>query len=325
MAKATTRENSEAIPAKGAVYDPLQPRRFALTIDLKVKVESLPTWDGSDDNALQYFDALNEWARAGRNGDLIHQLPEAAPLRWTGNLKMWWSNQMGALRVEMQRDYFAFLSGLRRNWLLGTWLEERSIEFAAMHYRQRGHRDDDPFQYMNRRVFLARVLYDLDPHAMVKQVLVKMPLEWSYIIGEHHIPNTDVLLKHVKDMNRTLTSAMNHAQLDSAQLNRRLEALEAKAAGGNRVWHTKSSDNPFHPAPPAKPQPASVHYAGEKDWWEDDVKPDKSAPRAWDEEKNVKHEVLIHLGMVCLASGSKKMRPPPPEGYKFLESTVISK
>ncbi|EJD42621.1 hypothetical protein AURDEDRAFT_168430 [Auricularia subglabra TFB-10046 SS5] len=61
-------------------------RQGGFVLDTRVKLESLPAWDGNERTALDYFSRLNEWARARKDSELFHQIPLAAPLRFTGVL-----------------------------------------------------------------------------------------------------------------------------------------------------------------------------------------------------------------------------------------------
>ncbi|EJD38747.1 hypothetical protein AURDEDRAFT_128742 [Auricularia subglabra TFB-10046 SS5] len=143
-------------PYRGAAYDN-DGRGQGLSIDTRIQLDALPMWNGEDRTALAYFNTLNEWARAGRNGSLIHQLPDCAPLRWTGEVLMWWSNLSNDLCSALQSSFLAFLAGIRRHYLSTKWAKDRAVEFAAMQFRQPGFKNETPFDCWRTSAVLAAV------------------------------------------------------------------------------------------------------------------------------------------------------------------------
>ncbi|EJD43118.1 hypothetical protein AURDEDRAFT_126032 [Auricularia subglabra TFB-10046 SS5] len=322
----------------GGGYPPMQQQPPAahapggLVIDMKVKIDTLPAWDGNERTALKYFSQLNKWARAGKKGELVHQLPYVAPLRFSGAVNTWWSNLSAQMRAALQSSISAFIPGIRRAYLSEHWALDKRGEFSAMRFRQKYHENESPFDYMNRRIFLARVLYDLTPAKLVVEVLVNSPPQWAYVLGDHNVRDTDELMTRVRQLGPSLISAHiagmePSGEATAAKIDRIVEErLEVylKKAGLQSVTRApvSNTNNPFRSPPPAKPYHAHISDSTTLD--DPSTSSFERAPETTPEIVGASDSVF-NMAHVLLTNGSKQ-RPPPVNGYPFkLQSTVVSK
>ncbi|EJD43085.1 hypothetical protein AURDEDRAFT_167762 [Auricularia subglabra TFB-10046 SS5] len=310
--------------------------RVGLTVDLRIKIDALPSWDGDEHSALKYFSLLNEWARAGLSGDLFHQLPLVAPLRWSGLVYTWWSHLSADLRTQLQQDFGSFILGIREYYLSSRWAEERRAEFVSMHFCQRGHSDETPFEYINRCVFLARVLYDLGPLKMLHEVMANTPPQWAYIIGDHNLSNTDELMTRVVQLGPSLTSAYaagagtdeqsvlaNVEKMVEARVSSLLKSSMQQTAP--RVPVT-NPNNPFRHPPPSKPNRFAQLAELDQEYDTALKQPDSSLldqEPATTPEIAGAHTALFNTVLATLSNGAKQH--PRPTSYAFKESDVVSK
>ncbi|KZV79523.1 hypothetical protein EXIGLDRAFT_782170, partial [Exidia glandulosa HHB12029] len=202
-------------------------------LDTKVPLDFIPKWDGDDKRAMTYFNDLNELVReSGPESNLAWQLPRLAPMGFRGLLRIWWSNLSDGLKDQFRLDLFSFIRGLRLHYLTDRWGNDRRAEFQAMRFREVGHLRETPFEYMNRRIFLARILYDLTPEEMVAHVLTGAPGAWLFLLGEHVVRDTDDLLHRVREAGPSLTAAYQAGTgSDGDTLDDKVNAIVEKRLG----------------------------------------------------------------------------------------------
>lgn len=303
-----------------------------LVVDTKISLDSLPKWDGDESKAMTYFNDLNELVReSGPESNLAWQLPRLAPTGFRGLLRVWWSNLTDGAKEPMREDIMTFIRGLRVLYLTDRWAEDKRAEFQVMRFRDAAHARATPFEYINRRVFLARVIYDLDPVDMVAQVLTGAPGAWLYILSEHAVHDTDELIHRMKQVGPSLTAAFQAGVgTDTETLDDKVNALVEKRMVqylNNMTQRAPVNNNPFRPAPPAKPYAASARIA-EVDGVP--VEPDPVsvdapivAARLIIPEKVGAHSALVYSVYVLLATRSRT-RAPPKGGYPFPFSDKVS-
>ncbi|KAJ7637947.1 hypothetical protein DFH06DRAFT_1335594 [Mycena polygramma] len=198
--------------APGAPYGVMVP-----TIEPKLKVETLPEWDGNHDTAIDYF-----W-EVGHLATLQGWLPQALGFWLPSRLKkgsavqLWFTGLSLKRQAEMREHYLTYLQVIKDRYLGRKWQLKMNIAFEQQLFRQKGHEDETPQSFLGRRIRSVRMLANADDGGPLEVYLVmrKAPIKWSTILVLENIQSSEELYDKVNEHEEELVEAAKHLHADA--------------------------------------------------------------------------------------------------------------
>jgi hypothetical protein len=179
------------------------------TIDVKLKLADLPSWDGEHDTAVKYFFDVSQKASLGG------MIPELLG-QWLGMrleegsaVQAWYAGLPGDKQSEMRRHYIFFLQAIKEHYLGRVWQRKMNREYEMQRFRQRGHDTEMPRGYLGRRIMWTRMLVVADEGGPgeVHHVMEKAPISWGPILILENIDSTITLYSKVVEHELALVNA----------------------------------------------------------------------------------------------------------------------
>jgi hypothetical protein len=180
------------------------------TIEPKLKVESLPEWDGNHESAIDYFWEVGEMAT------LMGWLPKALGFWLPSRLKkgspvqMWFSTLSRRRQASMRDHYLNYLQVIKDCYLGRKWQLRMNIQFEQQSFRQSGHEEETPQAFLSRRIRSVRMLANSDNGSPLEVFLVmrKAPIKWSTILVLENIQSSEELFDKVNEHDEELVESV---------------------------------------------------------------------------------------------------------------------
>jgi hypothetical protein len=275
------------------------------TIELKLKVETLPEWDGDHNTAIDYFWEVGEMAT------LMGWVPKAlgfwlpSKLKKGSPVQLWFSTLSRTRQSMMREHYLNYLQVIKDRYLGRKWQLRMNIQFEQQAFRQRGHEDETPQAFLSRRIRSVRMLANSDDGGPLEVFLVmrKAPIKWSTILVLENILSSEELFDKVNEHDEELVEAV------------RSRSPEALTAGNlistpRRLGYQQGSVVRRANLTEIEAAPAEVDPEGESKEIAALTNPD-----AEDGAATIK-EVYQAL--------KKRQRPPPKGGYPFTRNDHVT-
>lgn len=175
----------------------------------ELKVEELPTWDGSHKTAIQYFWDVREFA------DLGGWMPEAmgfwlwSRLKSGSDVRTWFSMLDSRTKAEAKSHYLNYLNVIKQHYLGRTFQDDANLEYSLQQFRQPGYERESPRGFITRRVMYTRMLASADDGGPLEVhfVMLRAPLAWSRILGIDSITSFKELYAQVVQHEQVLAGA----------------------------------------------------------------------------------------------------------------------
>jgi hypothetical protein len=109
------------------------------TIDPKLKLDTLPEWDGDHNTAINYFWAmyqianLMDWLLRALGFWLLTRLKEGS------SVQLWFSTLPAAQQQEMQSHYLIYLQVIKDRYLGKRWCLKMNVKYEGQKFQQAGH------------------------------------------------------------------------------------------------------------------------------------------------------------------------------------------
>ena len=144
----------------------------------KISIGAIPQWDGNLTTMIDYIMEIALLACLSKR--IFKKIGQIAPIRWTGSAKGWWMMLPQADQAYFSQDWECLVTGMRDHFMNDVWLNDRGIEFDAMHFRW-GHQHtcETPEEYFNRRIHLNVVLHpeESDGPKVTHRLMNRQPSE----------------------------------------------------------------------------------------------------------------------------------------------------
>ncbi|KAJ7676044.1 hypothetical protein DFH06DRAFT_1318182 [Mycena polygramma] len=298
--------------APGAPYGTVVP-----TIEPKLKVESLPEWDGNHSTAIDYFWEVSQVA------NLDGWLPRALGFWLPSRLKkespvyLWFSTLPTARQAEMRSHYLVYLQVIKDRYLGKRWQLLMNLQFESQSFRQEGHEDESPQTFLGRRTKYVRLLANADDGGPVEVYLtmLKAPIAWSTIVVLQSIKTAEELYERVNEHEKELVEAFTRNGPDSVTTKNLASTLR-------RLGFTPSSggaDNrrPFRRANFTE---VDVPETVEEEPKEENVSPADNLGSASGSSGPLSDDTVRQAYQIL----KSKQRPPPKGGYKFAKNDHVT-
>ncbi|KAJ6571915.1 hypothetical protein B0H19DRAFT_1064932 [Mycena capillaripes] len=196
--------------ALGAPYEMIVP-----TIKPKLKVESLPEWDGEHDPAVDYF-----WESAG----ILVAIPFEEGLASICMVFTLPTEQ----QAEMRSHYLVYLKVIKDKYLGKQWQLLMNLEFEKQTFCQEGHEKESPQKFLGRQIKYVRLLVNTDDGGPIEVFLVmrKALIAWSTIIVLENISSTEELYERVNEHEEALMEVFERNRPDALMLHNLSSALK---------------------------------------------------------------------------------------------------
>jgi hypothetical protein len=128
------------------------------TIDPKLKLDTLPEWDGDHDTAIDYFWTLYQIT------NLMGWLPRAlgfwlpTRLKEGSSVQLWFFTLPAARQQEMRNHYLVYLQVIKDKYLGKKWCLKMNVKYEGQKFRKPGHDKESPQAFLGRRVRYTRLL-----------------------------------------------------------------------------------------------------------------------------------------------------------------------
>ncbi|KAJ7162011.1 hypothetical protein C8R46DRAFT_1222145 [Mycena filopes] len=202
------RRTQISLHATGAPYGTMVP-----TIEPKVKIESLPEWDGNHDTGIDYF-----WD-VGQIANLLGWLPKAlgfwlpSRLKKDSQVQLWFSTLPAERQAEMRSHYLVYLQTIKDSYLGKKWQLKMNLQFEVQSFRQEGHEKESPQKFLGRRTRFLRLLAKTDEGGAMEvfQIMQKAPISWSTILVLENIKTSEELYSRVNKHEEALVEVFRRS------------------------------------------------------------------------------------------------------------------
>ncbi|KAJ6465892.1 hypothetical protein C8R47DRAFT_1224212 [Mycena vitilis] len=295
--------------APGAPYGTMVP-----TIEPKLKVESLPEWDGEHDTAVDYFWAVNQVA------NLEGWLPRALGFWLPSRLKrdsqvyLWFSTLPTSRQAEMRSHYLVYLQVIKDRYLGKRWQLLINLQFEAQSFRQEGYENESPQLFLGRRTKYVRLLGNSDEGGPAEVFLImhKAPIAWSTIVVLENIKTTEELYERVNEHEDELVEASTRNGPEA--LTTKNLAATLRRLGFSSNGASSNSKRPFRRANLTE---VDVPETVQEEVGEVEAQPAEDAKM----DSGPLEDVTVRQAFQIL---KRKQRPPPKGGYKFAKNDHVT-
>ncbi|KAJ7258401.1 hypothetical protein B0H12DRAFT_970000, partial [Mycena haematopus] len=178
----------------GLLGAPYQGGGFDWQINRKLNLSLVPEWDGHGKTAISYVCKIAELLRL--SPQMAIDLGAIAPLKFTGRAETWWMTQTPTVRVYLSQSWTLLLQAIQAHFLNANWLQERRCEWEEMRFRQRGHENEWPLDFLQRRLVYHAFLFtdEEDGINVVDRLLHTAPDVWAGTINSERYPDIFTLM-----------------------------------------------------------------------------------------------------------------------------------
>ena len=289
------------------------------TIDLKLKQEDLPTWDGNPSTAIQYFWCVQQCTTLGG------YIPAALgywlwlKLKEGSDVQYWFATLPFAEQTKMRGHWVDYLKGIKEGYLGRTWQFDIGEDYKNQYFRQPGFEHELPKSFIARRIMYTRMLaksHDGGP-LEVHLVMAKAPLSWQTILVLENITSSSLLYTKAAEHQQSLLEAsktgvtnivtMDNLALHLRQLGYSMDRTRfQQSLPQDRRAHLTSAE----PTTDVQPKEIFISSAIHKEL----------DPTSMEERASMEDEILKEVYQVM----KKKQRAPPPGGYMFSKNDHVT-
>ncbi|KAH6903972.1 hypothetical protein BKA70DRAFT_1432929 [Coprinopsis sp. MPI-PUGE-AT-0042] len=209
-----------------------------MQFDYKLKVDTIPTWDGNLDTLVRWMSKVN---RLSNKSPLLHQqLGALVPSRLTGNAEVWYYSLPLLTRDRYEEDWTNMKNGIAAYYMNRSFTEKQKIKANKAHYRDYSHSRETPSEYFIRKVELLQFSYNYSDSETISEIMAGAPTLWTSILTPHLYDDLVAFQQALKFHEETLLR------------------LDSTPTHGNPFIRNRDdaprSRNPYHQAPNFKAQ-----------------------------------------------------------------------
>lgn len=159
-----------------------KPREYH--IELKLKPETIPTWNGNEDELARWIDEVN--TLSDYSEDVYKELGRVTPRRFTGSAKTWYYSIPSQHRKKMEESWGTLKIAIGNYWMNHQWVERQKIRANLARFRDSGNAREAPSEYVLRKLDLLRVVYQFTDTEFIQMIMKEAPSSWHSIIQPHN-------------------------------------------------------------------------------------------------------------------------------------------
>ena len=148
--------------------------------DLKLKIESVPKWNGNTDNIVKWFARIND---LGTLSDTIYeQLGRVVPKRLEGSAETWYFSLPSEHRKKIEKDWGTLKEALGAYYMNRRWMDKQKSRAIRAYYRESGYYKELPSEYVIRKAELIRTIHDYDDTELIMEIMEGAPTSWNTVL-----------------------------------------------------------------------------------------------------------------------------------------------
>jgi hypothetical protein len=206
----------------------------SMRLDTKISTKDLPSWDGGGLTAIDFFYDIDRLSDKGRRvrKSLGRYLPDC--LASGSEAQMFYDTAPPTWKRYMRSLYTRFVWTFQRYFLTDRWTIEMTNIANLQRFRQRGHEQEQPVAYLNRRIRFIRVLglAVAGSQGEVTEMLRFAPPSWKGLLDQRSIltvyQTAAFHLEQLVEMANVFTRSSD-SRFDDARLLRALGRLGVQA------------------------------------------------------------------------------------------------
>ena len=92
---------------------------------MKLKPETVPTWDGNENTLAQWIEKVKQLAAT--LPDIFKELGKIVPQRFTESAEVWYYSILSKDRQLLEQNWGTLKSAIPDYWMNHSWLEEQKF------------------------------------------------------------------------------------------------------------------------------------------------------------------------------------------------------
>ena len=117
---------------------------------MKLKPETVPTWDGNKDTLSRWVDKVRQLADTSPN--IFKELGKIVPRRLTNSVETWYYSIPPKDCLPMELDWGTLKTAIANYWMNHSWLEDQKFRANNARYRETGHTRETPSTYIIQKM-----------------------------------------------------------------------------------------------------------------------------------------------------------------------------
>ena len=190
--------------------------------DRKLKQDIVPFWDGNGDTLGDWITTIDDLADRGKT--LYTELGQVVPLRLKGDASTWFWSMDKAIRRNAMRSWGTLKHKICEFYMNRPWMDKQKVRSNRATYREAGHPQETPIQYVIRKLKLLKLVYEYTDSQLIVEIMSTAPQYWNQVIDSQRCADMDDFMSAVKYHEDALTSSYPGT---SSNLERRIRQIEA--------------------------------------------------------------------------------------------------
>jgi hypothetical protein len=168
---------------------------------------------------------------------MVTDLGAITPLKFTDRVEMWWTTQSVSVRNYVSQSWTLLFKAIETHFLNDQWLQEWMSEFEEMKFRQHGHEEEMPMDFLQHCTHYNAFLYpdQEDGTSVVDRILRTALTVWLGDINLERYPNLFSLFAATRRHCATLMASWNTAV--------QLRTLGNYYTCRSKSWHAHTVDH----------------------------------------------------------------------------------
>jgi hypothetical protein len=131
----------------------------------------VPTWNGHGKMVIEYLSSVAELVRL--SPQMVVNLGAMAPLKFTDRAQKWWQTQTLEFCNSVSQSWILLYKAIQVHFLNEIWVQKRTAEWEEMRFRQKGHENEWPLDFVQRWILYHMFLFlnELDGPSVIAQLL----------------------------------------------------------------------------------------------------------------------------------------------------------
>lgn len=164
--------------------------------DRKLKQNIVPTWDGNDDTLSDWLTTVGDLSDRGHT--IYTELGQIVPHRLRGDASAWfWSLDLQT-RIAATQSWGTIRHKICEFFMNRMWMDKQKIRANNASYREVGHSEESPVQYVIRKLKLLRLVYEYTDSQLIVEVMSTAPQYWNQIMDPQRCVDFDDFLSGIK-------------------------------------------------------------------------------------------------------------------------------
>ncbi|KAF8973601.1 hypothetical protein BDZ97DRAFT_1721219, partial [Flammula alnicola] len=217
----------------GAPTSTTQPTKtMQAHFDVKLKFESVPTWDGNTDTLVRWLTKVNNLA--SMSPQIFTQLGTVVPRRFEGSAETWYWSLPPSYRKDAEKDWDSLRAAISGYYMNRRWLDKQKTRALRASYREPQHARETP-----------------NDSELILEVMEGSPANWNTILTTQ-LYNTSIefqsAIRFYEDTLMRLDQPSNYSnKRDRSDYSFRDTSKPFYAARTNLVGNSKTLDPPKFP------------------------------------------------------------------------------